>query len=441
MLAATGLCALLASPALHANGPFETFGVSPRTKGMANAVTALTSGPEAVHYNPAGLALTTSPEVRAAFSLTLPALSFEMARDDVSSRRTSSFAGTLLSGATSLGPLLGDRVFAGFTVYAPALVYTHATAPDPTVPFAYLYDSYTDHWEISPALAVRWLDWFSTGVGVRIGAAQTGRVALGVDPLRNRFTEQSIQARQIPLYAPTAGVTLGPLGVDGVFRAALGLSYREHLALPMAVITALEVEGLDAIITMPVHMVANFSPRTFTAGLGCEILEDARLGVDVQYAAWSEAPTPYLAAETVFSGDGVRDLGLEGALEAPGPGQSRIAPAGFVDTVNVRAGGELQLFERRLSVRAGYAYRPTPVPDQTSGSNIADANAHVIAAGAGVALPLAFIIDEPLLFDLSWQTQVFEPRGAVKQRADDPTGDWTLRGAVSELSVGVGYRW
>src|SRR5690606_8392384 len=55
-----------AAPSAQANGAFETFGVSPRTKGTANAVTAFTSGPEAVHYNPAGLALSRTPEVRAA---------------------------------------------------------------------------------------------------------------------------------------------------------------------------------------------------------------------------------------------------------------------------------------------------------------------------------------------------------------------------------------
>ena len=37
--------------------------------------------------------------------------------------------------------------------------------------------------------------------------------------------------------------------------------------------------------------------------------------------------------------------------------------------------------------------------------------------------------------------ELFEPRAAVKERGDDPTGDWTLKGSVSELSVGIGYQW
>lgn len=430
-----------AATGARANGAFETFGVTPRTKGMANAVTALTSGPEAVHHNPAGLSRTTTAEVRTAFSLTFPALSFALERDGVEPKPVSSFAGTLISGATSLGPLLMGRVSAGFAVYAPALVYTHATAPDPTVPFAYQYDTYTDHFEIAPALSVRWLDWFHTGVGVRIGAAQTGSIALGVDPLRNRITEQSIEARQIPIYAPTAGVTVGPLGLAGLVELSVGLAYKEHLSLPMAIVTGLDIDGLDASISMPVHMVANYSPRTFTAGLGVELFATARLGLDVQYAAWSEAPTPYLGVEVAPHGEGVRDLGLLGALDAPGPGQSRIAPAGFVDTVNVRAGGEVKLLDDLVAVRAGYGFRPTPVPDQTSGTNLADATAHIVAASAGVALPLPSVVDQPLLFDVSWQTQLLVPRRAEKARGDDPTGSWTFGGSVSELSVGVGYRW
>lgn len=434
------LVVVTATPA-RANGPFETFGVTPRTKGMANAVTALASGPEAVHHNPGGLGLTTTAEVRAAFSLTLPALTFELEREGVAADPVPSFGGTLIGGATTLGPLLLDRVSAGFVVYAPSLVYTHATAPDPTVPFAYTYDTYTDHFEIAPALAIRWLDWLHTGVGLRIGAAQTGHISLAVDPLRNRITGQSIEARQVPVYAPTAGVTVGPIGWDDVFRASLGLAFREHLSLPMAILTGLDVEGLDASITMPVHMVANYSPRTFTAGLGLELFGAARVGVDVQYAAWSLAPAPYLGVEVAPHGEGIRDLGLLGALDAPGPGQSRVRPAGFVDTLNVRVGGEVTVLDDLVALRAGYGYRPTPVPDQTSGTNIADATAHIVALGAGVGLPLPSVIDEPLLFDLSWQTQLLEPRRAEKQRGDDSTGSWTFRGSVSELSVGVGYRW
>lgn len=438
---ATALLVVVTAPTAEAAGAFETFGVSPRTKGMAGAVTGLSSGAEAVHYNPAGLALTASPEVRTAFSLSLPATSFEMERDDVTPRGVSSYAGTLIAGATPLGPLFLDRLYGGIAVYAPAFVYTHASAPDPTVPFAYLYDTYTDHWELMPAVALRWFDWLSTGVGLRVGAAQTGHIDLGIDPLRNRVTQQSIQARQIPKYAPTAGVTLGPLGFDGLFVASLGLSYREHLSLPMAIVTNLVIDGLDAAVTMPVHMVANFTPRTFTAGLGMEILGDGKVGLDVQYLAWSEAPTPYLATQTVTGGDGVEDLGLGGALDAPGPGQSRIAPAGFSDTVNVRAGGELALLDDLVTLRAGYAYRPTPVPDQTTGTNIADANAHVLATGAGIALPLPSVLEKPLLFDVSWQTQLFEPRRAEKARANDVTGDWVFKGSVSELAVGIAYAW
>src|SRR5690606_32475704 len=124
--------------------------------------------------------------------------------------------------------------------------------------------------------------------------------------------------------------------------------YREHLSLPMAIVTGLTIEGLDAEVSMPVSMIANYSPRTFTAGLGVELLRVLEVGVDVQYAAWSEAPTPCLQVQTVVHGEGVEDLGLLGALDAPAPGQGRVAPAGFVDTVNVRAGAELSLFSELL---------------------------------------------------------------------------------------------
>ena len=64
---------------------------------------------------------------------------------------------------------------------------------------------------------------------------------------------------------------------------------------------------------------------------------------------------------------------------------------GFVDTLTVRVGGELRLLQEMLVVRAGYGFRPSPVPDQTSSTNIVDNTAHVIAGGVGLNIKLPFV--------------------------------------------------
>jgi long-subunit fatty acid transport protein len=277
------------------------------------------------------------------------------------------------------------------------------------------------------------------GFGARIGATQIGSVDLSVDPLRNRFTSQSIVARQSPNAAVTAGIRGGPFSVGDVLRATVGVAFQEALSLPMAFVANVALEGLDSSVTFPIAVVANYAPRTFSAGLGLLVLQRVELEAEVQYAVWSAAPTPYMAVQTIISGRGASSLGLVGALDAPGPGQSRIAPAGFKDTLQLRVGAETSFWDERLRVRGGYSYRPSPVPDQTSGTNLADATAHIVAFGAGYILSLDAILPRPVQLDVAWQSQVFEPRRADKERQEDPTGSWVFKGSVGELSVGATY--
>jgi hypothetical protein len=80
------------------------------------------------------------------------------------------------------------------------------------------------------------------------------------------------------------------------------------------------------------------------------------------------------------------------------------------------------------------------VPEHASGTNISDANAHLIAGGAGIFVPLPLLFERPLRVDASWQTHLLAPARKEKSGAAPP-GSWTLAGQVSELSVALGYMW
>lgn len=449
------LLALAVPSGARASGPFETFGVDARAKGMANAQTAFGGGFAASHYNPAALSRLERPELFLEYSLSLPGVEIETEKEPAEAhlkpRSPPSYGGALVGVGLPLTGFLDDRLFLGLSLYLPTFSLTHAAAPDPATPFLYLYDTYTDHYEIEPAVSLKWFDWLSTGVGLRIGAGQKGFIDLALDPLERRVTRQSITAEQYPIHAPTAGVTLGPFGWD-FSSLALGFSYRERLTTPIAILSQVEVDGLDVDVYLPVVASANFSPRTFNAGVayvfqipveGDESVWSAlsgsgHLAVDLSYAVWSEAPSPFLTVRSNFSGDGLDDLGLGGKIDAPGPGQSRIREVGLEDTFSVKAGVEYRFLDEQLALRGGYAYRPTPVPDQTSGTNIIDASAHIVAGGLGARFSVPFL-DRPLLVDLAWQTQLLKPRVAEKQSEADPVGNWRVSGSVSEVSAGLGY--
>jgi long-subunit fatty acid transport protein len=154
---------------------------------------------------------------------------------------------------------------------------------------------------------------------------------------------------------------------------------------------------------------------------------------------WHEAPPPLQITVVKLSGAGLDALGLSGALDAPAKGQNRVVRPGFVDTLEWRTGAEYRALKGTLALRAGYQYRPTPVPDQTSGTNIIDCNAHVVTAGFGVTFLMPHVFARPVTIDAAYQAQILEPRSAKKSNPNDAVGDWTATGLVHALAVGWTY--
>ena len=137
---------------------------------------------------------------------------------------------------------------------------------------------------------------------------------------------------------------------------------------------------------------------------------------------------------------GVPALGLENGLDAPAEGQDRVQPPGFQDTLNVHAGAEWRALHDVLALRAGYQFRPSPVPDQTTGTNIIDCTTHAVTAGFGLTFKLPAVFARPVTIDAAYQAQVLVPRTATKTSPLDPVGDWTASGVVHSVAVGWTYR-
>lgn len=165
------------------------------------------------------------------------------------------------------------------------------------------------------------------------------------------------------MYKPTKDVTLGfayrsrvKINFDGVihFNNPAGTAF-ENILIDQDVSTNLTV------------------PDTFNLGVGWLVFDKLFVTADVSYIMWST----YDRIVVEFS---------EQSPQAQ-PGQDprkpdQVSISDWHDSMAFRIGAEYDVL-KNLSLRAGFAYDMTPVPDDTVGPSLPDNNRTVIALGAG----------------------------------------------------------
>jgi hypothetical protein len=437
------LASLVGASAVHALGTPETFAPDARTLGLGHADAADDTGAALAHTNPGALSRALDGRVFVEQSLSLPALEIELedAPDDprLLPARAAPVTGTAFGFVIPMDIVEPGRLAFGVSAFFPSLVLIRARTHDPARPFFYRYDSQTEHYDISVALALNVFEWLSLGGGARLSAGQGGTIALGVDAVRGRLTTQAADTYQYAVFAPQAGVLLGPFGPAELAQARVGFVWREPTEFDVALPASLAFDGADVDALLGVLIQSNYAPRTAALGVSLDVVEQVRLNVDLVYQQWSMAPPPYLKANLDLSGETLEEAGLDDTLDAPAEGEERVRAPGFQDTLIVKVGLEGRFLHDVLALRAGYQLRPTPVPDQTSGTNIVDARAHVLAGGVGVRASLPALIDNPIEFHLGYQAQILEPRAADKESAADPVGNWRAGGVVHAVASGLSY--
>jgi hypothetical protein len=89
-----------------------------------------------------------------------------------------------------------------------------------------------------------------------------------------------------------------------------------------------------------------------------------------------------------------------------------------------------------IDLRAGYAYEPTPVPEQIAQSNFADSDKHTLSAGVGLELKgVTAILPRPLTIDMHVATTVLPERVNRKFDPLDPVGDFVADGAIVQIGM------
>jgi long-chain fatty acid transport protein len=397
--AISGLSVVLATGPAQAS-PADLYGFGPRGQAMAGMGAAVGRGFEATYGNPALLSYTRHREL----SVGWQSVSFSLQADgdnapgDVSEDGlTGTFIGAVLP--IPFGGFLEDRVTLGLGVFTPSSLIARARLLYPErIQFPLLTDrSQTLNFNMGVGVDL--------GHGIRVGAGAlalaelTGTVVVRTDSSGRVGT--AVDDQLIATYAPIAGAAYS-ISED----TEVGLTFRGALEADFDVVVQVYDLGSLVIPNLNISGVAQYDPLQLQAEIAHRF-DQLTLAGGVTWKHWS-----------AFEG------WQKATVECPASNPDCLAlvpePVGFKDVVIPRVGVmyDFSLSENaKAQLRAGYAFEPSPVPEQTGLSNYLDSTRQVIAVGYGLELaePLP-----PVRLDFFYQQQLLMPRKHEKAAGTDP---------------------
>ncbi|MDF1564967.1 MAG: outer membrane protein transport protein [Deltaproteobacteria bacterium] len=438
------LAASVAMPA--AAGPLSIYGFNPRAVAMGGAQISEADDASAAFYNPA--LLTSRTRVTFGFGLQYvrPSLKVDELNyhfdDDEAPVFPQDFAQYTLGILFPLGGKVKNRISLGVALTLPHGYIVRIHTVDSPKPSFYLYQASAQKLVIIPAVAVRLGDFASVGVGLQVLARFGGDTTVAVDLFSRQVQQREMVISLRTTEALVAGITVGPFAgftAGLVFRQEIGLEYEVPANIVME-----DIGNLD----LRLQGTALWSPHELGIGLSWEVPSTkTRISADLTYGVWQRAPSPEVTVVMDTGGpilDGlglgsVLDLCSDRLLESTTGGATACVPIspGFVDNLTPRLGVEHPLSEN-LWLRGGYAYRPTPVPNQVHRTNYLDASTHVLSAGLGITFddPLA-VFQRPVTVDLAGQVMLLSTREVDK--GSDGVIDYTFGGTLYQLGLAVRY--
>lgn len=418
-----------------AGNAHDVFGAGPRGAAMAGAMVAEADDHTAAFYNPALLGRATKANFGLGFAWYR--LGGTVDPDTAGNKSLDceycSSPDTVLFQAGFVLPIGGkinNRLALGVSASLPASRLVRVLAPEPGQPFWLMYNSAPERLLLHAGLSVKIVDWLSLGIGLQafadlVGAGASVEVDLFSKQVTSRSVDSSLATRGSPLFS---------LLVSPLKNLRFGMTFRWERFLLYSIPAAVDLKGVGT-LGFTVEGITHYTPHTLEFGASWAPIEPLTIAASASWQNWSAAPSPYLDLSIDLSGDTLKALGLDEALDVKSPAQ----PPGFVDTLNFRLGIEYRVNER-FAARGGFFFRPTPVPQQnTAGTNILDASTLGITGGIGFNFsdPLE-VFSQPLTIDLAGQAQFLLPREAKKDATDDQPS-YRYDGKAYGLNIAVRY--
>lgn len=415
--------------------PLDEFGFGARAIAMASAITAVTNDSTANYYNPAGLTLARGLTIDVGYFYNKPQLRInggDLGVDNASGIQ----AGIVIPG--DIGPV---RWAFGVALFLPDKRVSRVRSLPQFQPRFVLYDNRPQRLFLSTNLALRPIKWLTIGAGVtfltntRGGLDITGRVTIPDPSMSQLLTEVDVKFQTVRYL--TAGVIVNPIK-----SLSISLVYRGEVKVELDIGAAVNGFITDAkfSLALPGRFKLSslnrnlFSPQTVILGLGWYPIPRLLWTVDVAWLDWSRYP-PSTAEVQVD----IDVLGIDPNSAAPKV--TVIAPR-FKDRITFRTGLEYRLTAHHmvdLFFRGGYAYLPTPAPNQTGETNYVDNERHLFSFGLGIEIKnYSSAMTKPISLDFAFSYLHFKSRLHLKSDPADIIGDYQSSGRI--LSVAVSGR-
>lgn len=300
----------------------------------------------------------------------------------------------------------GVQLGGAMVAYLPDAALARISFRRGSSPYFPLYETAPQRTRASFAFGLGYEE-FSLGVGVAIVTD------VGGDGVTMRLSEDergTVADGEIRVSLPLAPSPFGALAYR-FGDSSVALKVQAPTAIDLEVKTtaevAIETSPLNGRTEVFVRGTSGYEPLTVVAASELALTRRLRVFGAVEYARWSVAPSP----------EAWIDLALDLEISPETRVVHFVLPR-FRDTLSPRLGIELGLFRQpvvvrvpdgvsvaepepetetarepeteepadnsRLQLRAGWAYSPSPVPNQTGFTSYADASRHTLSLGAGM---------------------------------------------------------
>ena len=424
---------VLAAARATAN-PVDAFGYGARAPAMAGAATAATDGDSsATYYNPAALATADAIRIDLGYQAASPSLAINGGDQGVDPVHG------LVAGAVIPGHIGRLALAVGVGLQLPDERVLRLRTVPPSQPRWMIYDNRPQRFFLSAGLAVAVTDDLWVGGGISYMSRTQGTVDLagriGFPRAADSDLRLSIDVDLVAVRYPNAGILWRPapwLEVGLSYRGSFALKVDQGFSIHADLGSVTEPVLTGAVLSLTSVSLDHFQPLELTAGFAARLSPGLLVAGDLTYAQWSAFENP--SAQIVLVYD-LKDFNKFVNLPPPEP----LPPALFHDIVIPRLGVEITA-SRRLTIRAGYSFEPSPAPEQRGVTNFVDNDKHTLAAGLGVRVfGLGAIVPRPLDIDVFVADTILPERGHRKLSVVDPVGDYVSGGHV--LSGGLETRW
>ncbi|MCW7754611.1 outer membrane protein transport protein [Desulfobotulus sp. H1] len=392
-------------------GCVDTFGIGAKAAAMGGAYSAYADDPFAVYYNPAGLTQIDRPTLAAGVHLIDPSIKLKniyvegaaanhpLAGFDLQAPNTPTFdnqASVSDDAPLLIAPHLGfampitDRIAFGVGVYAPFGLEVEFPKDPAVNPLARSsYHSYYNRKVINPTVAYKVNERLSLGFGVSVGMSESGAEVMrwvpnpALGPNGGSYQHIKVELKDDVNYSFNLGVMYRP--TDTV---TLGLTYRSE--------TDADFEGdvFENGRKVAKTTLDYNHPQQVQAGVRYTPHDRVSLQMDMVWTEWSinqhqVEPLTHIAAGSLFDTYGINEISSQRRWE---------------NTRQLRFGGEF-IVNDLLTLRAGYFYDPSPIPDRTLDTMWPDADKKTYSFGAGFNIGQNMTIDTILQYTAIEQTR------------------------------------